>query len=68
MKSDDVEGRVIHMAFHVTLTPQNTQHLGETDMALEYGHGLIREVFMMLKAAAEAEGFQVDINATNVVY
>lgn len=56
------------MAFDVTLIPKKTEHLGETDMALEYGHGLIREVFTMLKAAAEAEGFEVQIEATNVVY
>ena len=68
MKADHVEGRIIHMAFHVTLTPANTAHLGETDMAMEYGHGLIREVFTMLKTAAEAEGFDVKIDAKTVAY
>lgn len=68
MKADHVEGRVIHMTFDVTLTPQDTAHCGHSDMAYEIGKGLIREAMLMLKNAGEAEGFEVDIKARQVVY
>jgi hypothetical protein len=56
------------MDFHVTLTPPQGGELGETEIAVEIGRGLIREAMLMLKNAGEAEGFVVEVEARQVVY
>ena len=65
-------GRVIHMAFDVTLFPPEHpvawEQLGDTDEAMDIGKGLIREVMLMLKNTCEAEGFRVEVEASQVVY
>lgn len=61
------EGRTISLGFHVRLTPPDAPP-GDTDSAMEIGRGLIREAMLMLKSTGEAEGFAVEITATNVVY
>jgi hypothetical protein len=68
--ADRVEGRVIHLSFDITLIPPGhpVANLGDTDAAMEIGRGLVREAMMLLKAAGEAEGFEVQIEASNVVY
>jgi hypothetical protein len=68
VKSDEVEGRVIHLTFDVTLTPEQTGHLGDTDAAWDYGNGLIRDVFTLLRNVGEAEGFKVEVRSNEVVY
>lgn len=63
------EGRVISMTFHVTMTPREpVRVLGHTDAPFEIGRGLIREAMLLLKNAGSAEGFDVDVDATQVVY
>lgn len=62
------EGRVISMNFYVRLTPPQDGELGETDAAMAIGRGLIRESMLVLKAAAEKEGFEVFMDATPRVY
>lgn len=65
-------GRVIRISFDVTLTPPGhpvpLADMGDTDRAMEIGHGLIREAAMLVKAAAEAEGFGIDITAKRIVF
>jgi hypothetical protein len=68
VKSQDVEGRIIHLTFDVTLIPEQTEHLGDTDAAWDYGCGLIRDVFTLLKQVGEAEGFRVEVKSNEVVY
>jgi len=63
-----VEGRTIHITVDVWLAPPEGQDVGEVDPALEIGKGLIREALMLLKAAADAEGFSIDIKAKQVVF
>ena len=63
-----VEGRTIHITVDVWLSPHEGQDVGEVEPALEIGKGLIREAFMLLKAAGEAEGFTIDIKAKQVVF
>jgi len=41
---------------------------GSTDASFELGKGLAREAMLLLKNAGEAEGFVVEIEATQVVY
>jgi len=62
------EGRVISMYFYVRLIPPQTGQLGETDMAIEIGRGLIHEAMLLLKNAGEAEGFAVEVEAKQMVY
>ena len=62
------QGRIIHQSFDITMIPPQDGNLGETDMALEIGKGLIREAIQLLRAAAEAEGFKVEIEFGQVVY
>lgn len=62
------EGRVISMNFYVRLTPPQYGEIGETDAATAIGRGLIRELMLVLKAAAEKEGFEVFMDATPRVY
>jgi hypothetical protein len=66
--SDRAEGRVIHMIIDVTLTPPNTEPCGETDAAMAIGRGLINEAALLIKNAAEAEGFSVEFRVNQVVY
>lgn len=68
MKADRAEGRIIHLSFDVTLIPPDTGNPGETDAAMDIGRGLAHESMRLLKAAGEAEGFAVDIEARQVVY
>lgn len=63
-----VEGRVISMYFYVRLIPPQTKIIGETDIAVEIGRGLIHEAMLMLKNAGEAEGFVVEVEAKQTVY
>jgi len=65
--ADKSDGRVISLYFHVKLTPPAAP-LGHTDYAEAIGKGLIKEAMLLLKNAGEAEGFTVQITATNVVY
>lgn len=64
----EVNGRVISIMFGVRLTPPQVGPLGDTDQATAIGEGLVREAMLMLKNAGEAEGFEVDIKARQVVY
>ena len=66
--ADTVEGRFIHMAFDVTLYPEKTEHLGDTDAAMDYGRQLIREAMLLIQMVAEADGFRAEIEASNTVY
>ena len=68
LKADGAEGRVISMSFYIRLTPSAGAELGHTDAATAIGHGLMDEAMQLLKAAAEAEGFQVFIEVTQRVY
>ena len=61
-------GRVISIMFGVRLTPPQVGPLGDTDQATAIGKGLIREAMLMLKNAGEAEGFEVEIDARQIVY
>lgn len=61
-------GRVISMYFYVRLIPPQTKIIGETDIAVEIGRGLIHEAMLMLKNAGEAEGFVVEVEAKQTVY
>lgn len=65
--ADHVEGRFIHMAFDVTLYPEKTDHLGDTDAAMDYGRQLIKEAMLLIQMVAEAEGFRAEIEASNTV-
>ena len=62
------QGRIIHQSFDITMIPPQDGELGETDMAFEIGKGLIREAIQLLRAAAEKEGFKVEIEFGQVVY
>lgn len=64
----NAEGRIISIDFHVRLTPPQDGRLGETDAAMAIGRGLIREAMLLLKNAGEAEGFEVEVTARQVVY
>ena len=67
-KAQQVEGRIIHMTLSVRLVPPESDDLGETDMAMAIGQGLIYEAAQMLKRMGEAEGFTVEIEARHIVY
>lgn len=62
------QGRIIHQSFDITMIPPQDGELGETDMAFEIGKSLIREAIRLLRAAAEKEGFKVEIEFGQVVY
>lgn len=62
------QGRIIHQSFDITMIPPQDGELGETDMAFEIGKGLIREAIQLLRAAAEKEGFAVEIEFGQAVY
>lgn len=65
--ADKAEGRIISLSFYVKLTPPDAP-LGETEMAMEIGRGLVREAMLLLKNAGEREGFVVDITVSSIVY
>lgn len=56
------------MSFYVRLAPVQVEKVGETDAATAIGRGLILESMRLLKNAAEAEGFTVDIEVRQAVY
>ena len=60
--------RIISLGFHVRLTPPPGGEMGDTDVAMLIGRGLIKEALLLLKNAGEAEGFAVDVDAIQVVY
>ncbi|WP_448508802.1 hypothetical protein [Immundisolibacter sp.] len=64
--SEQAQGRTISLNIGVQLTPQNLKDYGHTDAAMHIGHGLIKEALGLLTAAAEAEGFKVEISTTLV--
>lgn len=66
--ADSVEGRTASFYIYVRLTPPLAGAAGKTDSAMEIGKGLVSEVLGMLRAAAEAEGFEVKIEIRQVVY
>lgn len=65
--ADEVQGRTISVAIHMRLIPPPTE-LGKTDAAMLIGQGLVKEATTLLKNAAEAEGFSVEMNVNLVVY
>lgn len=64
----DSQGRIIHQSFDITMIPPQVGEPGHTDMAYEIGKGLIREAVEIIRAAAEKEGFKVEIEYGQVVY
>lgn len=62
------QGRIIHAVADIRLTPPDVHPVGETDMAMEIGRGLVDEAMRMLKATCEGEGFTVDISIRLVVF
>lgn len=66
--ADSVDGRTAIFYVYVRLTPPLAGAVGKTDAAMEIGNGLVSEVLRMLRAAAEAEGFEVKIEIRQVVY
>jgi len=62
------EGRTIHATIDVWLTHQNPEVVGDTDIGMEIGKGLVRESMLILKTSAEREGYTVDARAKEVVY
>ena len=77
MKATQVEGRTISLGLQITLTPPKTDKLGETEAAIVVGRdllyqatgrGIIHEAMLLLKSAAEAEGFTVVVSQTNRVF
>ena len=66
--ADQAEGRTISMSIYVRLTPPQTGECGYTEPAVAIGRGLIRESMLLLKTAAEKEGFEVFMETTSRVY
>lgn len=66
--AEQAEGRTISISFYVRLVPVQVEKVGETDAAVAIGRGLILESMQLLKNAAEAEGFTVDIEVRQAVY
>jgi len=70
--SAKVCGRTISSTIRIRLIPPtipgDSQTLGHTDAACEIGVGLIREMARLLVAAAEQEGFQVELDYMQTVY
>jgi hypothetical protein len=62
------EGRIISMNIYVRLTPPQTGEIGHTEPASAIGRGLIRESMLLLRTAAEKEGFEVFMEATARIY
>lgn len=56
------------MYIYVRLTPPQDGRLGNTDVAREVGKGLVHEALLLIRNAGKAEGFDVDIELTQVVY
>ena len=61
------QSRIIHQSFDITMTPAQGE-LGDTDPAWDIGIGLMKEAMLLLQAAAEKEGFTVQIEFGQVVY
>lgn len=58
----------LHRRFMAWAESVRPAPLGETDAAMEVGRGLVDEAFRVLKAAAEAEGFEVCMGGSQVVF
>lgn len=65
--ADQALGCTISVGFSVRLRAPSDGPRGDTDMAMEIGEGLIREALLLLKTAAEAEGFEVEIKPTQMI-
>ena len=61
-------GRTISGNVYFKLVPPEIDDVGETDAALAIGKGLINEAMLLLKNAAEKEGFEVDVEISLRVY
>jgi len=66
--ADQVEGRIISGTIQIKLTPPQTDDVGETDAATQFGLTLIRGTLQLMENAAKAEGFEVDASFTITVY
>lgn len=67
--ADTTQGRVISQSIRIVLTPPQAGACGEdTDTAADIGIGLMREAMWVLRAAAEREGFRVEIEFRQLVY
>lgn len=67
--SERARGRTISGTIRIRLIPQGkSQEYGSTDDACEIGIGLIREAAQVLVAAAEREGFLVELDYKQTVY
>lgn len=62
------ERRTISLAVYVQMTPTKPAEVGETDVAMEIGRGLIEESMRVLQEAARREGFEVRIHVGQMVY
>lgn len=63
------QGRIISQTIRIMLTPPRIDPCGEdTDTAADIGIGLMREAMWVLRAAAEREGFHVEIEFRQLVY
>lgn len=67
-KADEAGGRIISQTFFIKLTPPPCATTADTDVATAIGRDLIREAMMLIKNAGEAEGFVVDVTASQIVY
>jgi len=67
--SEQASERTISGVIDIRLIPSDAGiQLGHTDAAREIGVGLIREAARLLVAAAEREGFRVELEYRQVVY
>lgn len=66
--ADLVHGRTVSCNIYVKLVPPKVDKVGETNAALAIGKGLINEAMLLLKSAAELEGFEVDIEISMRAY
>lgn len=62
------DGRTVHATLDIWLTHPDPAVVGDVDVGMEIGKGLVREAVMLLKSAAEKEGFSVDAKFKQVVY
>jgi len=70
-KSEQAQGRIIHLKLDVTLRPPNyavpLDGVGSTDAAMDIGRGLVSEAIGLLRMSAEREGFTVEIKTDLIV-
>lgn len=66
--AEQVQGRTILATFHVKLLQPAPTALGSTDPAIEFARGFVQEGMEALKAAGEALGFKVEIEASTLIY